>query len=314
MTGDWWYDNIVEPGKLPMLICLAAFVLTFVLTRVITMMIRAGVGPFKNNVSSTGLHIHHAVPGIILLVIGALMAVRGADSPWIEIAGALVGMGTSLILDEFALILHLEDVYWSNEGRISVELTGLTAACIGLVMLGSSPLGVEDLSVGDVTLRLGVITGIAFQGILAVVCVLKAKYRAALISCFVPIVSWFCACRLARPNSWWARHFYGEKRQLRAVKRGEKFDRRWDPKARWLSDLIAGAPSQPDPPDILAAEAAEAAREAARDAAVEAAANGDASTGSAPRGAAQDGSVPAVATPSGTSGPAVPDPALPPAR
>jgi len=261
MQADWWYENIIEPGKLPMLLCLGAFVLTFILTRVITRMIRAGIGPFKNNVSESGLHIHHAVPGIILLIIGALMAIRGPESPWIEIAGILVGVGTSLILDEFALILHLEDVYWTDEGRISVELIGLTAACIGFVMLGFSPLGVDDLTAGDLTVRITLITGIVIQGILVLICVLKAKYRAALISCFVPFVSWFCASRLARPGSWWFRHFYGAKRKTKAVKRGEKFDRRWDPKARWLSDLIAGAPSQPDPPDILAAKAATAARE-----------------------------------------------------
>ena len=74
MEGDWWYDNIIEPGKLPMLLCLGAFVVTFVLTRVITRLIRAGIGPFKNNVSAGGVHIHHAVPGIILLIIGSLMA------------------------------------------------------------------------------------------------------------------------------------------------------------------------------------------------------------------------------------------------
>ena len=73
--GDWFYDNIVEPGKLPLLLCLGAFVVTFILTRVITRMIRAGVGPFKNNVSASGLHIHHAVPGILLLILGALMAI-----------------------------------------------------------------------------------------------------------------------------------------------------------------------------------------------------------------------------------------------
>ena len=264
MQGDWWYENIIEPGKLPMLLCLGAFVVTFILTRAITRMIRAGVGPFKNNVSASGVHIHHAVPGIILLIIGALMAIRGPESPWIEIAGVLIGVGTSLILDEFALILHLEDVYWTDEGRISVELAGLTTACIGFVMLGFSPLGVDDLSVGDLTVRITLITGIVIQGLLILTCVLKAKYRAALISCFVPLVSWFCAFRLARPGSWWFRRFYGAKRQAKAIKRGEKFDRRWDPKARWLSDLIAGAPSEPDPPDIIAAKAAAAARESAR--------------------------------------------------
>ena len=198
--GDWFYDNIVEPGKLPLLLCLGAFVVTFILTRVITRMIRAGIGPFKNNVSASGLHIHHAVPGILLLILGALMAIRGPDSPWFEIAGVIIGIGTSLILDEFALILHLEDVYWTDEGRVSVELAGLTAACIGFTMLGFSPLGVDDLTVGELQVRITLITGLIIHALLIVICLLKGKYRAALISCFVPIVAWVSAIRLARPQ------------------------------------------------------------------------------------------------------------------
>jgi hypothetical protein len=255
MSGGFWYDNIIEPGKLPLLLLFAAFVVTFVLTRVITRMIRAGVGPFKNNVSTSGLHIHHAVPGIILLIIGALMAVRGPESPWIEVAGVICGIGMSLILDEFALILHLEDVYWTDEGRISVELIGLTVACIGFVMLGTSPLGVDDLTVGELSIRITVITGLVINALLILACLLKGKYRAALISCFVPLVAWFCGIRLARPTSWWARKFYRGKRMAKSVRRAEKFDGHWDSKARWLSDLIAGAPSEPDPAGDQQAEA-----------------------------------------------------------
>ena len=246
-VSEWWYDNIVEPDKLPLLLCLAAFVVTFILTRVITRMIRAGIGPFKNTVSASGIHIHHAVPGIIMLIFGALMALRSPSSPWFEIAALTVGIGMSLILDEFGLILHLEDVYWSNEGRISVEIAGLTAACLGLFMLGFSPLGVDDLTVDDISIRLTLLSGLVLHGILVLICVLKAKYRAALISCFVPFVAWISAFRLARPTSWWSRHRYRGKKLARATARAEKFDRRWDPRWRWLSDLIAGAPSEPDP-------------------------------------------------------------------
>src|SRR5690242_14005420 len=178
--GQWWYDNIVEPAKLPLLLCLLAFVVTFLLTRLVTRMIRAGVGPFRNNVSAGGLHIHHAVPGIILLILGALMALRLPESPWFEIAAVLVGIGTSLVLDEFALILHLEDVYWANEGRISVEMSGLAAACIGLALLGFSPLGVDDLTVGDVRIRITLLVGVLIHGALLLVCVFKGKYRSAL--------------------------------------------------------------------------------------------------------------------------------------
>jgi hypothetical protein len=247
LVGDWWYENIVEPDKLPLLICLAAFVVTFITTRAITRMIRAGIGPFRNNVSASGVHIHHAVPGIILLIFGSLMSLRSPSSPWFEIAAVTVGIGMSLILDEFGLILHLEDVYWSDEGRISVEMAGLTAACLGLFMLGFSPLGVDDLTVGDISVRLTLLTGLVLHGVLVLVCVLKGKYRAALISLFVPFVAWVSAFRLGRPKSWWGKRRYRGKKLDRAVARAIRFDDRWDPKWRWLSDMIAGKPSEPDP-------------------------------------------------------------------
>ncbi len=254
--SEWWYDNIVEPDKLPLLLCLAAFVATFILTRVITRMIRAGIGPFKNNVSAGGVHIHHAVPGIILLSFGALMSLRSPSSPWFEIAAITVGVGMSLILDEFGLILHLEDVYWSDEGRISVEMIGLTAACLGLFMLGFSPLGVDDLTVGDISGRITLLSGLVVHGFLVLICLLKGKYRAALISLFIPVVAWVSAFRLGRPHSWWGRRRYRGKKLDRATARARKFDQRWDPRWRWLSDTIAGKPSEPDPPDILEAERA----------------------------------------------------------
>lgn len=52
--GHWFSTNIVEPGKLPMFLALASFVLTFLITRVITRMIRAGRGPFRNIASGEG--------------------------------------------------------------------------------------------------------------------------------------------------------------------------------------------------------------------------------------------------------------------
>ena len=39
------------------------------------------------------------------------------DLSWRAGAAAVFGLGTALVLDEFALILHLRDVYWANEGR-----------------------------------------------------------------------------------------------------------------------------------------------------------------------------------------------------
>jgi hypothetical protein len=245
--GEWWQDNIIEPDKLPLLLCFAAFIVTFLSTRLITRLIRAGIGPFRNNVSSSGVHVHHAVPGIILLILGTIMALRSPGSPWIEIAGILAGIGMSLLLDEFALILHLQDVYWSNEGRVSVEMIGLVTAVFGFVLLGFSPLGVDELTVGDVEVRITLLTAVVIHFLLLLVCVLKGKYRSALVGCFMAPVAWWAALRLARPNSRWGRRYRGRKLE-RARRRENKFQAKWDPRWRWLSDAIAGAPSMPDPP------------------------------------------------------------------
>ena len=112
---SWWQRDIIGPGKLPLLVCFAAFVITFLTTRGITRAIRAGRGPF-HNISEGGTHVHHAVPGIILLVAGAFLAVDSTPhTAAAVIAAAAVGIGTSLVLDEFALILHLQDDYWTAD-------------------------------------------------------------------------------------------------------------------------------------------------------------------------------------------------------
>src|SRR5882757_857716 len=105
--GSWWHRDVIAAGKLPLGLCFLAFVVTFASTRTITRLIRDGRGPFRNQVTTSGTHIHHAVPGLILLIIGALTAVGGPGSlGWQCFAGVCVGIGMSLVLDEFALILR----------------------------------------------------------------------------------------------------------------------------------------------------------------------------------------------------------------
>src|SRR5580692_1743408 len=78
--ASWWQRDMIAPGKLPLMLCFLAFVVTFAVTRTITRMIRDGRGPFRNQVTASGTHIHHSVPGIILLIIGAFTAVGGPDA------------------------------------------------------------------------------------------------------------------------------------------------------------------------------------------------------------------------------------------
>lgn len=100
-----------------------AFLVTFAIIRGITHAIRAGVGPF-HNVTSGGLHIHHLVWGILLLlVVGYVWLLEvGVGSSWVASLTAITfGVGAALALDEFALWLNLSDVYWQQKGRESID-------------------------------------------------------------------------------------------------------------------------------------------------------------------------------------------------
>ncbi len=99
-----------------------AFTGTFAVVRGITWSIRAGRGPFRN-LSAGGEHLHHYLWGIGMLAGVGAVAVRGTDSQRAHPAVAVsYGSGLALIVDEFALLLDLKDVYWAQQGRISVDL------------------------------------------------------------------------------------------------------------------------------------------------------------------------------------------------
>ncbi|WP_030382589.1 MULTISPECIES: hypothetical protein [unclassified Streptomyces] len=248
--GHWWVRNIVEPGKLPLLLALAAFVLTFLLTRVVTRMIRAGKGPF-GNVSAGGTHIHHVVPGVVLTVLGGFGAVASGRHGFGSGAFAVVfGVGAGLVLDEFALILHLDDVYWTEAGRQSVEVVVVTAALVGLVLAGFLPFGVNDMTGEELRDRGGVVVSVAVNFAFSLLALSKGKARLALFGVIVPLIALVGAVRLARPGSFWATRFYRRRPRARARARlrAYRHDRRWSGPRRRFQDWIAGAPTPPDPP------------------------------------------------------------------
>lgn len=244
--GHWFDRNIVEPGKLPLLLALAAFVLTFAVTRVITRMIRAGKGPFRN-ITPGGVHVHHVVPGVVLSVVGGFGAVASGKHGFAAGACAVVfGIGAGLVLDEFALILHMDDVYWTEQGRQSVEVVVLTAALVLLVLGGFSPLGVDDLSDDQQQGRLGVVLTLVVNFCFVLIALFKGKVRMAVVGTLVPFVALVGAVRLARPTSMWAKRFYRDRHRARArsVLRAYHHDVRWAGPRRRFQDLIGGAPDR----------------------------------------------------------------------
>lgn len=131
------YDRaIVRPGKEPEFLILVAFLATFVIVRVITHAIRDKQGGTLRDVTIGSLHIHHLVWGILLLLTTGYLSL-GFDSPhWRRPLAVLFGVGAALTLDEFALWLHLEDVYWAKEGRRSVDAVVIAATLLALFLLG----------------------------------------------------------------------------------------------------------------------------------------------------------------------------------
>lgn len=241
--GDWYHTTFVDTGRSAALWLLIGFVVTYAVTRWITLRIRAralsgaggGSSPIKD-VHIGGVHVHHQVWGILLVLVTGLLEFRfQPSSPWVDVLAVCFGAGAALALDEFALWLHLEDVYWSEEGRKSIDAV-LLAAVVGLVLLvGSSPIGVDRETVateGAWGTAVVVVVHIAYT----IVCLLKGKIATGLIGLPVPLLSLVGAIRLAHPSSFWARRFYSEPKTAKAARRHERTLARRDR----LRDLFSG--------------------------------------------------------------------------
>lgn len=123
--------HIRDRGNEPPFLAAFAFLVTFLLVRVLTHEIRAGeVG---KDVVVGALHIHHMVPGLLLVLGSGLL---GLASVWPAPRAIIFGAGAALVLDEFALILNLADVYWAPQGRESIDAVVLFATALIVVGLG----------------------------------------------------------------------------------------------------------------------------------------------------------------------------------
>jgi len=217
-----------------------AFVVTFVITRIIVRMIRAGRGPFTDN-SVGGVHIHHVVPGLILMIVGGILAIGGIGAGWDNTAGIIFGVGLALVLDEFALILHLQDVYWEEEGRLSVDAVFVLAGVMFLLLIAGSPFGIE-VDREQSKLRIVVVLLIAVHLTMAAICAAKGKLGTAVVGIAIPVIAYIGAIRIARPSSPWAKRSYGKHphRMETSKKREAEFDARWRTKVSKFQDFVAG--------------------------------------------------------------------------
>jgi hypothetical protein len=237
-------DAGIEPGRGAAFLVLLAFLVSFTLVRVNTRLIRSPRVPWWPGDIETegGLHVHHLVWGISLLLLSGFLAFAAdLEPPWWQITAVGFGIGAGLTLDEFALWLHLEDVYWSEEGRSSIDAVVIAALFAGLVVVGVQPFGLDEP--GSV---LGTIAVAGTNVGLASVTFLKGRIALGVLAVFVPLVGIVCALRLAKPTSPWARWRYSGRRRDRLERARCRFrsDRRSAVLARRLQDLIGGTPSR----------------------------------------------------------------------
>ena len=257
----WYEHDIIGRGRLPLLCCLIAFILTFFVTRTFVRLIRRRKGTGRTprwweprNIHIGSKHIHHVVVGVVLVMVSGItlvtLSVNGNESEFTATA-IIFGIGAALVLDEYALILHLSDVYWEEDGRTSVDAVFAAIAVGGLLVLGLHPLmffiSLWQDTTHSVVLRAGVVLAMALTLPLAVLVVLKGKVWTGLIGMFFVPLLVIGAIRLSRPQAPWARYLYMSRlnKMSRALQR-ERTLRRPVVRAKlWLQYTIAGTPRVP---------------------------------------------------------------------
>ena len=250
--SSWFSTNIVQTGRLPLFCFFCAFVAGFGFIRLSVRMIRAQVRWWPGNVTPGSLHVHHMVFGVVFMLVGGVTGIvaPGDSLDWRSGAAALFGLGAALVLDEFALILHLRDVYWTSDGRLSVDAVFVAAGVTVLLLLGIVPSVVhpadKHLSAWEAGISLTLSVLVTFT--LAAITLMKGKIWTGLFGLFLFPLLIVGAIRLARPGSPWARWRYQRRPRKRA--RAARRERRLrQPVIRFkmrVEDVLSGL--RPDPP------------------------------------------------------------------
>jgi hypothetical protein len=235
------FSSQPEPGRECAFLVLLAFLISFLFIRTSARLIRdPRITWWPGNVEAGGVHIHHLVWGIGLLLLGGFAAfVSDLDAPWWQVTAIMFGVGAGLTLDEFALWLRLEDVYWTTQGRASIDAVIVSALVAGLIVLGVQPFDLDETaSIVGTTAAVLLVLGIA------AIAFAKGRLLLGALSLFVPVAGMIAAARLAKPDSLWAhRRYRGRRAHLM-----ERAHARFAPGSRGellgdrVRNLIGGAP------------------------------------------------------------------------
>jgi lysyl-tRNA synthetase class 2 len=245
IVTDFW-NNLEEHNEQGIFLVLVGFLGSFAFIRMSTRIIRSeAISWWPGNIESEGgVHVHHLVFGIVtMMVAGTLAFVADGRTPYTEICALGFGIGVGLTIDEFALWVHLEDVYWEREGRSSIDATVIAAAAMLLVMVGTNPIAIES---GSPELFVASILSTLFVFAMVAICVFKGRILHAVVGFFVFPVAIYGASRIGKPESTWARRRYGVRRPKKQAKAEDRFrpDRRTERFKEAFRDIVGGKPSE----------------------------------------------------------------------
>jgi hypothetical protein len=224
----------------PALLLLLAFFCSFGFIRTSARLMRSPRVPWwpGSVTTDSGLHIHHLVWGIVLILASGFVAfATELQSPWGQITAVVFGIGAGFTLDEFALWLHLEDVYWAKEGRASLDAVVLATVFAIVVVLGIHPVGLRE----PVT-TLVAVGAVLMSCLLAGLTFLKGRYVLGFLALHLWPLGLWTTVRLAKPDSPWARRRY-DREKLERARHRYRPDRPAAKRRDKLLDLLGGAPS-----------------------------------------------------------------------
>jgi hypothetical protein len=241
--SDFWEHHLVAHERQGVFLVLVGFVGSFAFIRMSTRLIRMEVSWWPGNIESEGgVHVHHLVFGIItMMAAGTLGFAAFGHSPYTEICAFFFGVGAGLTIDEFALWVYLEDVYWAQEGRSSIDASVIGASLIALIVVGVNPFEFDQHGEGLLPAIVSAILAILF----VVICFFKGRRLHGIVGIFIAPIALYGACRIGKPDSAWAHHRYGEKRPKKQAKAERRFrpGRRTDRFKEAFRDIVGGKPS-----------------------------------------------------------------------
>jgi hypothetical protein len=244
--SDFWNDQILADEKQGIFLVLVGFILSFAFIRMSTRLMRSPRVPWwpGSVVSEGGVHLHHLVFGIVTMMIAGTLDISAlGQSPYTEICAFLFGVGTGLTIDEFALWVYLDDVYWAEEGRASIDATVIAAAGMMLILLGFSPFSFKTGSAEE-TIGSILVAGSVFT--LVAICFAKQRVMHGTVGFFVFPIALYGAARIGKPGSPWGRRRYGEGNPAKQARAEERFrpDRHTERFKNAFRDIVGGKPSE----------------------------------------------------------------------